>query len=387
MDTPPAQGAVISDLDMGQIASPEKTNPYRLAPLDLCSESIRLIELLPTSDPDMIRCRIRSYPIGPDCPPYVALSYMWDYASVKHEIELNDIRVPISRNLWWFLHRMHSRRELGPFWIDAICINQSNVLERNHQVPLMRQIYSGAESVSIWLGENVKGTNTDMAMGFLAKLQMTDVDQWSKDIPPISKRLFKAVEALLNHRYWTRIWIVQELLLAEAVCIHSGAHTVKLELLDHVAQTLWHIKSFRIYIMACNCQTLLLRIQSRQERESLPDLVRWFSQSEATVPHDKVYALLGIALGQSSVVVDYCKSLNELFEEMLDLAHEQWCDEGNMFEDQLESLNSNTRQIAEALGVKYDWYGVLKFLGIRNREEEAINAILRQVEEERNKSS
>jgi hypothetical protein len=38
-------------------------------------------------------------------------------------------------------------------WDDAICMDQTNILERNHQVQLMWDIYSGAEDVAIWLGQ------------------------------------------------------------------------------------------------------------------------------------------------------------------------------------------------------------------------------------------
>ena len=48
----------------------------------------------------------------------------------------------IRENLWWFLHHMRLRSQWKLFWIDALCIDQSNILERNHQVNSMRQIYS-----------------------------------------------------------------------------------------------------------------------------------------------------------------------------------------------------------------------------------------------------
>jgi len=36
--------------------------------------------------------------------------------------------------------------------VDAVCINQENLLERNSQVQIMDQIYRNAETVHIWLG-------------------------------------------------------------------------------------------------------------------------------------------------------------------------------------------------------------------------------------------
>ena len=50
-------------------------------------------------------------------------------------------------------------------WIDAICINQSNVAERELKVGLMRDIYQQAEGVVIWLG--LRKPKTELAFEFL----------------------------------------------------------------------------------------------------------------------------------------------------------------------------------------------------------------------------
>lgn len=49
-----------------------------------------------------------------------------------------------------YLRETDSRRIL---WVDAICINQKDFNERGHQVGIMRDIYSKAPQVLIWLGE------------------------------------------------------------------------------------------------------------------------------------------------------------------------------------------------------------------------------------------
>jgi len=36
-------------------------------------------------------------------------------------------------------------------WIDAICINQQEIKKRNHQVAMMRDIYSKAVAVRVWI--------------------------------------------------------------------------------------------------------------------------------------------------------------------------------------------------------------------------------------------
>jgi hypothetical protein len=101
-------------------------------------------------------------------PAYVALSYAWGRQERFDDIDLNGSRFPVGKNLWQFLHHMRLRDKHITLWIDAICINQSNVKERNHQVQMMRQIYSNAQSVSVWLGEAGDSRYSNVAMDYLA---------------------------------------------------------------------------------------------------------------------------------------------------------------------------------------------------------------------------
>lgn len=52
-------------------------------------------------------------------------------------------------------------------WVDAICINQSDVKERNHQVHIMQRIYTNAASVVVWLGP--ADGSSRAAMDFILK--------------------------------------------------------------------------------------------------------------------------------------------------------------------------------------------------------------------------
>jgi hypothetical protein len=48
-------------------------------------------------------------------------------------------------------------------WVDAICIYQQDEVEKVHQVSIMRDIYSGAEDVLIWLGPSSLHKDTRLA--------------------------------------------------------------------------------------------------------------------------------------------------------------------------------------------------------------------------------
>jgi hypothetical protein len=141
---------------------------YSLAPISPCGREFRLIELSPSAESESIKCDLRSYSMNMNYPAYVALSYAWGRQERFDDIDLNGSRFPVGKNLWQFLHHMRLRDKHITLWIDAICINQSNVKERNHQVQMMRQIYSNAQSVSVWLGEAGDSRYSNVAMDYLA---------------------------------------------------------------------------------------------------------------------------------------------------------------------------------------------------------------------------
>jgi hypothetical protein len=111
---------------------------------------------------------------------------------------------------------MRLRSQYGTYWIDAICINQ----KRNHQVQMMQQIYSNAQSVAVWLGDTDDASLADTATDFVTPY----VDP-SFDLHTLSwdEQLEASVLALCTRKYWTRVWIVQELLLAKDGTIYCGS--------------------------------------------------------------------------------------------------------------------------------------------------------------------
>jgi hypothetical protein len=88
----------------------------------------------------------------------MALSYTWDVMATLHSIELNGLEFPIRENLHAALVQLRRPFTSVCQWADAICINQASIPDRNSQVPLMREIYSGATTVLIWLGEGNEQT-------------------------------------------------------------------------------------------------------------------------------------------------------------------------------------------------------------------------------------
>lgn len=122
---------------------------------------IRLVKIVETSP--IIVCELRTVSIYPLLPAYSALSYVWGDATVTKDIAINGHVFPVTTNLAGALLKIGQQwRRSFPerdgsdancwFWIDAICINQTDLGEKSSQVPLMALIYLGAELVISWLG-------------------------------------------------------------------------------------------------------------------------------------------------------------------------------------------------------------------------------------------
>jgi hypothetical protein len=116
----------------------------------------------------------------------------------------------------------YAKSECAWFWIDAICIDQSNIGERNHQVQLMRSIYSGAVEVLTWLGPAADDSVLTMSgIGSAGPRGPFFLETDDFFIPNRARRR-EAIVALFGRPYWRRVWIVQEVRLASRCLVMCG---------------------------------------------------------------------------------------------------------------------------------------------------------------------
>lgn len=219
----------------------ELNRPYH--PLSNAS-CIRLLNIDPDSiDDQPISCRLEELDLehAQGYTGFSALSYRWGKQQASSPISLNGHKISIRQNLYDFL--IHARRNewTRNFWIDGLCINQDDLEEKSQQVARMGEIYSRATHVLIWL-DNLSSTEQN-AIAHLGRIG----DDYSYDLPyhhlgePVVQVKWKpltlgnltsfwylwprrkrelpentklGIELLARHPYWTRKWIVQEILLA-----------------------------------------------------------------------------------------------------------------------------------------------------------------------------
>ncbi|KAH9207768.1 heterokaryon incompatibility protein-domain-containing protein, partial [Leptodontidium sp. 2 PMI_412] len=118
----------------------------------LASENeIRLLCLLSGVGEDPIECTLQHANLEHN-PNYEALSYVWGSPTSSESIEISGKEYFIRENLSSALQHLRHPQNARLFWIDALCINQEEVSERNDQVHQMGRIYRSAVKVIVWLG-------------------------------------------------------------------------------------------------------------------------------------------------------------------------------------------------------------------------------------------
>jgi len=162
---------------------------------------------------------------------YATLSYVWGSEQRQRPIILNGRKFSVTENLEIALRALSRSGHHGGtyrLWIDALCIDQSNEAERAEEVARMRDIYSGAYGVIAWLGEEgeYSGDAFDLLERFAAMAGESRAKKFGDLALPTSFFFgngFSGLNALMSRAYWTRLWIVQEVVLgASAAVLHCG---------------------------------------------------------------------------------------------------------------------------------------------------------------------
>ncbi|KAH5332295.1 hypothetical protein HBI23_071800 [Parastagonospora nodorum] len=304
----------------------QKRAMFRYEPLDFHNKTLRLLEVSSDAPGTIIRCNVRAVHLS-DKPVYAALSYTWDTSVDCDIVMCNDKPLQVRRNLSNFLHEF--RTKLGnsniSLWVDAICINQADILERNHQVAQMRDIYSNAVAVISWLGQTFHDVST--AFGMVAGAQKLTFTDGQDNRGTRSGRQWKALARLLNRPYWTRVWIIQEFLVAKSLEIWCGRHKAAWTDVEHICQSLQRFAELsmphpesqfvlesRGYVLSQQKLDWCLdhNVSVPQYRHTLSQLLEVYSASQSSDIRDKVYALLGVAHdvvgNEHPITVDYSKT-------------------------------------------------------------------------------
>jgi Heterokaryon incompatibility protein (HET) len=258
---------------------------------------------------------------------YSALSYCWGDEKIKQEILVRGVPVLVTRNFSLAVKHLRPFKEPLDIWIDALCIDQDSTEEKNCQVLLMCEIYQRAKLVIAWIGE--EDDDTEMALQLIRSWAVAYQEHHHLhgsrsplDDPAICQKVHEnlvadrwdAIRRLYRKPYWTRIWVVQEVCVAEHVFFHCGEQHLPLQLLAHFESMVYSLLSpinhARISGRAFN-NTVSVFVLFR-ETSNVFTLIELTRSHGCKDPRDKVPALLGL-LPEVSFKVDYKQSVSQVY--------------------------------------------------------------------------
>ena len=130
----------------------------------------------------------------------------------------------------WTLHQNAHPPKL---WIDALCINQIDHVEKEGQIPLMAKIYGLAEKTLVWLGDGTEESKLVMTAirdeTLLDSLdavegQLRNEDMWERSaIHPKGHVFWSGLFQVFSNPFFTRLWILQEILREDKVDLFMGS--------------------------------------------------------------------------------------------------------------------------------------------------------------------
>ncbi|KAB5549389.1 heterokaryon incompatibility protein-domain-containing protein [Coniochaeta sp. 2T2.1] len=311
----------------------DSTLPYQGR--ELGQGSIRLVKIQPAAhDDDPVVCTLNEVAFG-SRPKFEALSYMWGTELAGEPITLNGFAFEVKRNLLDALLFLRRQVALGtarqPFWIDAICINQKDVAERNRQLPIMEQIYSRAATVAVWLG-NSRYTEFQQSLAGAVIVVVDEGEKAGEDSPQDShsgRVQQEMVRYLRTDPYWERLWIPQEIGRANKLRVCFGNETRSWE--DFMHLIAMHNSDGTIGPLRLD---RVLRQEKYSGSHTLKRLLEDHKDAKCSDPKDNVYGLVGLATDAAEFPMDYKKSLYEVWNDTMVYLN-QW----NLFKDESQILS------------------------------------------------
>ena len=256
---------------------------------------------------------------------YDALSYCWGEPRFEQSLECNGILLHITASLYAALCCLRDPRFVRHLWIDAICVDQSNLAERSIQVSKMLSIYRKAERVSVWLGPESKLTGvirlcTSAALSSpKAKSHLQSTHNHRGDVlMPIDfsailcyghKDVFiLGLHDLLTRQWYKRLWVKQEVWAASDTMFICGTHRFSWFILKALA---WNFKDDLLATDPYYREPFQdLQIGSK---DTLLKMLARTSSSECTNPRDRVYAVSGMTRDVKYGTLDMRTDRNEAF--------------------------------------------------------------------------
>lgn len=322
---------------------------YQYKPL-LSKDHIRVLRVFPGRNHEPLQCVLERVELKGDM-VYKALSYTWENQTPSTPVYVRDglisRRLLITENLASALAELRHPDDAVYLWADAICINQTNIAEKNVQVRMMGDIYAAALGVIVWLGHD-QAEDAKLAFDVCEKVYrhpevyLKQGYKWSdihrfilNEMSPLNEQscsdfLYsedaRTVINLLCRSWFKRIWVIQEIAKAKSVSLRCGGYQVPwvaflavmritISFPVTMAEFLKKDAENRLIVDYPCCMAIVIYQDSyiRYGPTNLWYMLRLTSDFSCTDDRDRVYGLLSLAANTTLVDVDYTKPVTELY--------------------------------------------------------------------------
>ncbi|KAH8819774.1 heterokaryon incompatibility protein-domain-containing protein [Xylogone sp. PMI_703] len=320
----------------------------------LDSGDIRLICLLPGDKSDQLHGVI-THVRYESTETYQALSYVWGSSQRTEELFTPDGVLQITSSLSRSLQGLRHKNEVVVLWVDAICINQDDNIEKAQQIRLLPEIFQNASLTFVFLEGN---EGSDAAIEMLMQVREKVVcnkkpkleagvsdgkesefsnektfEDWPKSLPMVpaswsdrhipllDDAIWTSVRALFDLSWFRRVWIIQEVVAARTVRIVCGEWVVDwsdLHLAMEIVDREFQLSDNFSHMTSSWKPFLNLAIhrewEAREHRWCLIMLLEYYRYVNSTLSRDRLFALLGLASdgNDSSFEPDYDSSLKDI---------------------------------------------------------------------------
>lgn len=325
----------------------DKRRHFEYGRLNPDTDGIRLLEIRQAeSQDDPLVCKLLHVTFQ-ERPRFDALSYRWGDEMSQMPIIVNDCQHYVRKNLWDALHYLRAQRRSTRFWIDAVCINQNDIEERNHQVGIMHHIYDRASTVIVWLGEEhgqyrnlttpVQPCEDETPEG-IAVADGSDHYPSLRSMEPNDLAGLTEqglVKGLYGDEYWRRVWIIQEIGQANDLLVCFGTSN----------PMAWNdfIHLISRHNIGHDGPIRLARLRRERDNGSFNfrRLLADHREAKCHDPRDKIYGLVGLAADAHNFPMDYNKPLIVVLSDVMEFTYSK----GLLPEDEIIEFGASVKYL------------------------------------------
>lgn len=317
-----AIGRLVGYLSFGNQINDSSRWNYVYTPLDVSRREIRLLNISPGANQDVVNVSLRTVCLDDWKGRYTCISYAWGGLEKTKSVLINGYHHSTTWNLSVILPRLRLMGIVNDIWIDALCVDQNNS-EMSYQVGMMAEIYTCAKEVYIGIETDCRedadqqaGLASNVLHGLTSSRHFNELINDKYSATPLHGQ-FQSLYRLLHSAWFTRAWTVQEVCLAHKTTFLSaeGCFTWKevssafSNWMEHrkgccyyLAASLDHDSCLRewLYSTYSHIQSINATVTALSAGQHIIRSLLYYQPMRASNPVDKYFAFRGLHTHQSN---------------------------------------------------------------------------------------